>query len=291
MKPARRWVLLRYSARLRPACDTFPYYSARPAARLRSEFGMPVAAVAARGRFLLLRLLGNEGLGGEHEARHAGRVLQRRAHDLYRVDDTLLEQVAILTGLGVVAVVGFALAHLVDDDRALFARVLDDLAHRLFDRAPDDGDAELLLIGNLEFLEGLLGTNQSYPATGNDSLFDRRARRVESVLDAGLLLLHFGLGRCADLHDRHAAHELREPLLQLLAIVVGRGVVDLGADLRDAALDLVLLAFAADEGRVVLVDRHALGTAEVGDPSGQNGSSQHIRARVRHPPPMSRGSV
>src|SRR6266508_2622652 len=67
----------------------------RPRLRVgRLELGMPVAAMAARGRFLVLRFLGDEGLGGEHEPRHAGRVLQGRAHDLHRVDDALLEQVA-----------------------------------------------------------------------------------------------------------------------------------------------------------------------------------------------------
>src|SRR6266540_1455468 len=75
----------------------------RPRLRVgRLELGMPVAAMAARGRFLVLRFLGDEGLGGEHEPRHAGRVLQGRAHDLHRVDDALLEQVAVLAGLRVV---------------------------------------------------------------------------------------------------------------------------------------------------------------------------------------------
>jgi hypothetical protein len=88
---------------------------------------------------------------------------------------------------------------------------------------------------------------------------------VERVLDAGLLLLHLGLGRRADLDDRDAAHELREALLELLAVVVGGGVLDLGADLALAGLDLVLLAGAVDDRRVVLVDDDALGAAEVAE--------------------------
>jgi hypothetical protein len=54
---------------------------------------------------------------------------------------------------------------------------------------------------------------------------------VQRVLDAGLLLLHLGLGRGADLDDGHAADELGEALLELLAIVVAGGVLDLLADL------------------------------------------------------------
>ena len=60
------------------------------------------------------------------------------------------------------------------------------------------------------------------PPPGDDALFDRRAGRVQRVLDAGLLLLHLGLGRGADLDDRDAAGELRQALLELLPVVVAR---------------------------------------------------------------------
>jgi hypothetical protein len=68
-----------------------------------------------------------------------------------------------------------------------------------------------------------------------------------------LLLLHLRLGGRADLHDGDAAGELGEALLELLAIEVGVGVLDLGLDLVDAALDglaspapstIVVLSFA-----------------------------------------------
>ena len=100
-------------------------------------------------------------------------------------------------------------------------------------------------------------------AAGDDALLDRRAGRVHRVLDARLLLLHLGLGRRADLDDRDAADELRQPLLQLLAVVVGGGLLDLRADLLDAALDAPSLAGALDDRRVVLVDGDLLGPAEV----------------------------
>ena len=74
-------------------------------------------------------------------------------------------------------------------------------------------------------------------AAGDDAFFDRRLGGVHRVLDARLLLLHLGLGRRADLDHRHAADQLRQPLLQLLAVVVGRRVLDLRADLLDASLD------------------------------------------------------
>ena len=85
----------------------------------------------------------------------------------------------------------------------------------------------------------------------------------KGVVDAVLLLLHLDLGRGADVDDGHAAGELGEALLELLAVVVGGGVVDLVLDLGDAGLDVRGLALALDDRGVVLVDRDAGGLAEV----------------------------
>src|ERR1700753_3472252 len=51
---------------------------------------------------------------------------------------------------------------------------------------------------------------------------------------------------------RAAPGLLAQPLLQLLAVVVGVGVVDLGADLVDPARDLVRVTGAVDERGLVL---------------------------------------
>ena len=58
-------------------------------------------------------------------------------------------------------------------------------------------------------------------------------------------------GRGADFDLCHAAGELREALLQLLAIVVAVGVFDLFANLLGTTLDAALVAAAADDRRVV----------------------------------------
>ncbi len=87
----------------------------------------------------------------------------------------------------------FDATHLLDDDRAFAARVLHDHADRLLDRATDDVDADLLVgVLELEVLERLLRADERDAAAGDDALFDRRARRVQRVLDASLLLLHLG---------------------------------------------------------------------------------------------------
>ena len=65
------------------------------------------------------------------------------------VDDTALEEVAssssagiplVLLSAGIVAVVALAVLHLVDDDAAFQAGVLDNHTQRLFDSATDNLD-------------------------------------------------------------------------------------------------------------------------------------------------------
>src|SRR5204863_4046031 len=107
------------------------------------------------------------------------------------------------------------------------------------------------------------GLQQRDAATGHDALLERRAGRLEGVLDAVLLLLHLRLGGRADLHDGDAAGELGEALLELLAIEVRVGVLDLGLDLVDAAADGLAVTGAVDDRRRVLRDDDAAGAPEL----------------------------
>src|SRR5271166_3474052 len=89
-----------------------------------------------------------------------------------------------------------------------------------------------------------------------------RLRCVHRVVDAILLFLDLDLGRTADADHCDPAGEFRQALLELLAVIVGRRVFDLRLDLRDPALDVLLLARAFDDRSVLLLDAHALGLAE-----------------------------
>ena len=77
---------------------------------------------------------------------------------------------------------------------------------------------------------------------------------MHRVIDAILALLHLGLGRATDADHRNAAGELGQPLLQLLAVIVGGGLLDLRLDLVDARLDVGLLAGTVDDRGVLLVN-------------------------------------
>ena len=107
-----------------------------------------------------------------------------------------------------------------------------------------------------------MARKQRDAAARQDAFLDRGAGRVHRVIDAILALLHLDLGGAADADHRDAARELGEPLLQLLLVVVGGGLLDLRLDLGDAGFDVGLLAGTVDDRGVLLLDRHLLGAPE-----------------------------
>src|SRR4051794_35728216 len=225
-----------------------------PSSGLDSEVHVPAARGAGRG-WVLLGLVGHDGLGGEEQCGDRRGVLQRRAGDLGRVDDARGQQVDVLAGRGVEAVTRFEVAHLLHHDATLEAGVHGDLAQRGVERELDDLRAGCLVADQVQLLErGLAGLHQGDATTGHDALLDGRLRVANGVLDAVLALLELDLGGRADLDDRNATGQLGQALLQLLAVVVGVRLLDLGADLVDPALDLLGVAATVDDGGLVLGD-------------------------------------
>jgi len=78
-------------------------------------------------------------------------------------------------------------------------------------------------------------------------------------------LISVSLGGRADLHHGDAPRQLRETLLELLAIEVGVRDLDLALDLVDAAADRLRVAGAVDDGGRVARDDDAAGAAELRD--------------------------
>ena len=208
---------------------------------------MPPPGIPAGPSPLLLGDLADDRLGRQQQRRDGRRVLQGGAHDLGGVDHAGLDQVLVRLGEGVEALLRLHLADLAHHHGAFVAGVGRDLAQRLLERAPDDADAHRLVALGLHGLHGLHAAQQRDAAAGHDALLDGRLGRVHRVLDAGLLLLHLGLGGRADLDDRDPAHQLGQPLLELLAVVVGGRLLDLRAELLHAALDVLRLAGALDD--------------------------------------------
>src|ERR1051325_3352519 len=138
--------------------------------------------------------LGDDRLGHEDALGDRGGVLQRRARDHGRVDDPGLDQVLDLLGVDVEALALGGLADVVDDDRALEAGVVGELAERLLERADDDLRARPL-VWVTEALELDRGdrVEERDAASGDDALLECGAGGLEGVLDAVLLLLHLRL--------------------------------------------------------------------------------------------------
>src|SRR5206468_726005 len=204
--------------------------------------------------FFLFHQLGHHRFGREQQAGDGRRILQRRARDLGRVDYAHLYEIAVGFSLGIEAEVARAFGDLVQHDRGLLARVGDDLAQRLFQGAAHDLDAGLLVGVVAPDLVGLAASADVSNATaGDDAFLDRRAGRVQRVLDAGLSFLHLDFGRSAHLDDRNAAGELGHPLLQLFLVVVAGDFFDLRTDALHPSLDRLGISRAVDEGRLFLV--------------------------------------
>ena len=148
---------------------------------------------------------------------------------------------------------GRQIRDLLGDDAALVAGVDRDLLQRRGERDLDDVGTGRLVAGQVELLEcGRRRVGQRDAATRKQTLLDGRLRVAYGVLDAVLALLELDLGGRPDLDDRDAAGELGQPLLQLLPVVVGVALLDLGADLVDPALDLVGVTGTLDDRRLVL---------------------------------------
>src|SRR6267143_5060015 len=91
---------------------------------------IPHTATAAGGGSALRLFLNlrHKRFGGQHQRCDRAGVLQGSAHDLGRVEHPRLDQVFVLAGQGVEAVVGaFRVVDLAEDDCAFFAGVLGDL--------------------------------------------------------------------------------------------------------------------------------------------------------------------
>src|SRR6266699_1515970 len=213
---------------------------------------------------VLLRHFRHHGFGGDQQRGNGSRVLNRNTNHLGRVDDALGDQVDVFAGLGVETVgILVLLEDLADDHRTIFTCVDHDLAARRGQRLTHDLDAGLLVVVlGAKALEVLGGTQQSDAAARHDAFLDSRTGRMHRVIHAILALLDLDLGRATNADHRDAAGELGETLLQLLAVVVRGGFLDLRLDLAHPRLDVGLLAGAVDDRGVFLVDHDLLGAAE-----------------------------
>ena len=132
------------------------------------------------------------------------------------------------------------------------------------DGLADDLDARgLVACGHLDLVQRRQAPEERHAAARDDTFLDGGPCGVEGILDEGLPLFHFDLGGGPDTDLGDAARQLRQPLLQLLAVVVAGGRLDFAANHVDAALDGGGVAGAFHDRRVIIVDGDLLGGAQV----------------------------
>jgi hypothetical protein len=202
----------------------------------------PIPPPGAGAGFVLLREFGDESFGGEKQSADGRGVLQCAAGDLGGIDDAGFDEVFIIVRCHVVAFVAFALFDFLHDECAFLAGVVGQL--RRGASTARRTIAAPMASSPLEFevVESLLGADESDTAAGDDAFFHGRTGRVKGVFDAGFFLFHLGFGCGADVDDGNTTGELGEALLELLAVVIRGGFLDLTADLGDAALDVTAFA-------------------------------------------------
>ena len=128
---------------------------------------------------LILRSFGNHDFGGQQQTGHRGRVLQSQTRDLGRIQNALLDQVTELTGGRVVTEGALAFFHAVQNDSGVFARVLNNLTQRLFDRTCQDLHTDrLVFVLGLELIEHLQNTDEGNTTARHHALLNGRTSRV-----------------------------------------------------------------------------------------------------------------
>src|SRR5688572_26794591 len=89
------------------------------------------------------------------------------------IEDAFFPHVAVLARARGVTVGALARLDGVQDNRGIFAGVLDDLAQRLFDRAAQDANADrLVFVRAFELVEGLLRADQRNTAARDHAFFN-----------------------------------------------------------------------------------------------------------------------
>src|SRR6266568_230181 len=222
------------------------------------------AAARHRSGFFFVRNFGDEGFRREHQGRDGGSVLKGRTGHLGRIENTGRDHVGVVFGFGIESEVWlFRLANFAHNDRTFVAGIGNDQPDGLLESTLYYSYADLLVAFEFQLLKSRNGSQECDATARNDTFFHSSTGRMHRIFDARLLLLHFRLGRRADLDDSHTADKLRQPLLQLFAIVVGSRVFDLSANLFHAPFYGRALTAAFDDGGVVLVDDDLFRRAEI----------------------------
>lgn len=169
---------------------------------------------------LVFLLIADNTFGSEEHAGNRSCIFECYTSYLGRVNHTGSTQVDKLFGLGIIAIVTFALANLVYNNSSLNTGVAADLAERLLDGAANDGNTSGFVgIVASHTLKSLLGADVGYTTTGNNTLFDGSTGSAECIVAAILLFLLLSFAGSTYLEYANTARKFGQTLLEFLFVV------------------------------------------------------------------------
>jgi hypothetical protein len=189
-----------------------------------------------------LRLVGDDRFGGEEQGGDRRCVLQRRAGDLGGVDDAELDEVLVVAGGGVEALGAAEVADPLDDDAALEAGVLGDLLERASSdlatmRAPV---ASSPCRPSASFRTAAWARSSATPPPGTTPS-SMAALVVDTASSMRCFFSFSSTSVAAPTLSTATPPTAWRGAPGASPVVVGVGVLDLGLDLVDPALDVVLV--------------------------------------------------
>ena len=192
--------------------------------------------------------------------------MEGQAHHLGGIEDAGAEQVFVDAGEGVVALA--QAQDLVGHHGPVGAGIVGDLAHGFGQGALHDANAGALiaLAGSGQAIEALGQLKQGATPASNDAFLHGGAGRIEGILDAQLAVLQLGFGGGAHLDHGHTPGQLGDPLIELLAVVFGIGVVKFAPDRGHPVGNGGLVVPVGHDRGAVLGDGDAARLAEFGQP-------------------------
>src|SRR6266516_3261877 len=198
--------------------------------------------------------IGDQRIGSQEHTGDTGGILQGGTCHLHRINDTGFEHIHVLALEYIEAVATGLCTYIGNCNGSIAASIFHDLAQRLLKCAAQDDDTRLFVTGSdLDFVQRRDRMSQHSTAACYDTFFDSGACSGKRILYAMLLLFEFDLGCSAHFNHSDATRQLGQSLLQLLTVIVARGLINLGANLPDACLDILFFAGALNDCRGVLI--------------------------------------
>src|SRR5438876_1293769 len=168
------------------------------------------AAARHRSSFSFVRNFGDQGFRRKHQGRDGGGVLKGGSRHLCRIENTGRDHVGVVFGFGVESEVWlFRLANFAHNDRTFVASIGNDQPNGLFESALHNNYADLFVAFEFQLLKSRNRSQECDATARYDTFVHSSTGRMHRIFDARLLLLHFRLGRGADLDDSHTADKLR----------------------------------------------------------------------------------